>query len=431
MRKGIVISSMGNMDIGAITLMGVTTKRDDPHTIGMFGTGIKYSISKMLRDGIGFRLWSGDHEVQITTVPGNFRGQAFDLVHVDGVPTSLTTAMGPQWETWWIVRELLSNARDEGVHEFFVIDDMDAHEFTPGWAAWVLDFEAFAQVWNDREKYFAVDRAPLWESENLRVLPRWKSEGTRVYKSGVLIYDSPDADAFDYDVLDADLNEMREPRYPFSLSIDATHHMLKKVDQRPLLRAWMRAQNATLRMGKECFTGSQGYTALTLSDTMKALIAEDGVRIVSPSDLSGRSDAEADAMVLSPDVARAVGVHIAATTPLIMSEPNAEQAEALGKALEALFAAGVKITSPVRVCELSAGQIGQALNGRILIAPRAFKNLPLLVATLLEEQLHINTGLSDRTIAFQNAIFSAWADAVLQDAPKEPGAPHHDSDWLQ
>jgi len=45
MKTYIEITNNGEMDIDALHLMGVSSKRDDETKIGMFGSGNKYSIT--------------------------------------------------------------------------------------------------------------------------------------------------------------------------------------------------------------------------------------------------------------------------------------------------------------------------------------------------------------------------------------------------
>jgi len=108
----IKIESNGEIETAALNLIGASTK-DESH-IGFFGTGLKYSIAWLLRNGIEFHLFSGTERIPISTQSVEFRGQTFDRVFINGEPTSMTTEMGKNWKPWFIIRELYSNALDEG-----------------------------------------------------------------------------------------------------------------------------------------------------------------------------------------------------------------------------------------------------------------------------------------------------------------------------
>lgn len=411
MKRAIVINSMGPLDMAAITLMGLSSKREDREKIGMFGTGLKYSVAKLMRDGVPFRVWNGDHEVKFETRAGNFRGATpYQQVIVDGEPTSITTDMGPQWETWWVVRELLSNARDEQAHEFFVAD-WDAVEFKEGWTTFALDYDTFEQVWLAREKYFVTDRHPKYSGRSVRILSRWAENGTRIYKNGILIYEDQAEDAYDYDLLTAELNEMREPRYESSIGPEITAEIMQHVHDEALLRNWIERTNAHLRHGKDTYTGSLSFYRPSLSVEWQHILATTEERFHAASGLNG--DLPTGGIVLPSDVVRMVREEQDRTRVIELAKPTKEQEDELAIAFGLLFENGFKVTAQVRVCEFGGGQLAQVIDGVIALAPSVFKQRRVLIECLLEEQLHITSGAADCTRSFQNAIFGAWAASIM------------------
>lgn len=413
-RRAIVISSKGEMDVAAITLMGLSTKRDDDSKIGMFGTGLKYSLAKLLRDRIEFRIYNGVSELSVTTRSGSMRGQAYEQILVDGETTSITTDMGPQWETWWIVRELLSNARDEE-ESSFTVEEWDAVRFRPGYTTIVLDYLPFESVWLNREKYFVTERLPKWENSRLRVYARAHDSGTRLYKNGVLIFeDQLAADAFDYDLLHAELNEMREPRYPSLLAQEATELFLTEVEDLRLITDYVTVMNNHLRYFKTVFTGSVSswrLSTLKLSAAWKHYIEETSVRIATKDAIG--PDLASDAIVLPGDIVGIATGHQDSLRPLEIYDPNPTQRKMLDSVLQKLYDANFEVKFPIRIANLSTSVIAQASSGTILLSDRAFATELLLVECLLEETIHLVSGAGDATRAFQNAIFTTWASGIL------------------
>lgn len=110
----IEIINKGEIEMGGLHLMGVSSKRGDSEKIGFFGSGNKYSIALLLRKKIPFKIFSGKTQVKIETKKVMFRGALYEQIVIDGEQTSLTTSMGIDWETWFAVRELYCNALDEG-----------------------------------------------------------------------------------------------------------------------------------------------------------------------------------------------------------------------------------------------------------------------------------------------------------------------------
>jgi hypothetical protein len=110
----LLIYNDGEVEVEAFTLMGATTKEGDNTKIGFFGSGNKYAIATLLRKGITFGIYSGLEPIELETREVNFRGETYDQIWINGNSTSLTTRMGPEWETWFALRELICNAKDEG-----------------------------------------------------------------------------------------------------------------------------------------------------------------------------------------------------------------------------------------------------------------------------------------------------------------------------
>ena len=206
MKKYLKISNKGLLDIRLIALMGGTTKADDVFKIGNFGTGLKYTLAYLLRNNIEFHIFVGTTKVRIHTELEVIGGQDFNIICIDNHRTSITTQMGNDWEPWMIVRELYSNALDEGEPSYEISDNVSgisdhtcfSIEATP----------EFQQVYNNWNKYFIVGHTPLFENKRTAFFPN--SGPLRVYKQGILIHESEEKSVFDYDIKDAEINELRE-----------------------------------------------------------------------------------------------------------------------------------------------------------------------------------------------------------------------------
>lgn len=120
-----------------------------------------------------------------------------------------------------------------------------------------------------------------------------------------------------------------------------------------------------------------------------------------------------------------IQTHLTKDRVLEFAEPNTMQRTILDTALQAMYAKGFAVTSPIKVADLGPQTIAQAVAGNIVLHhDLAFKSGHQLVCALLEEQLHITTGLRDMTRAFQTSIFQFWAVSILDEpAPVKPPAP--------
>ena len=120
----LLIKNKGEMDILALTLMGATSKEGDSSKIGFFGSGNKYAITTLLREGHHLQIFSGLTEYKISVRDVSFRDTIYQQVVINGENTSLTTRMGPAWETWMAIREFYCNAVDEGLITFEVVSEV-------------------------------------------------------------------------------------------------------------------------------------------------------------------------------------------------------------------------------------------------------------------------------------------------------------------
>ncbi len=108
----LVIQNNGTIEVGALTLLGASTK--DKDDIGKFGSGFKYALATLIREGVKVQIFSGFRSIQITTETRQFRDRAFEVLVIDGQSTSITTNTGPEWKVRDAIREIWSNALDEG-----------------------------------------------------------------------------------------------------------------------------------------------------------------------------------------------------------------------------------------------------------------------------------------------------------------------------
>lgn len=135
MTPTVIHTTPGLIDPRAFTLMGVSAKPNTANPIGMFGTGLKYSVAVLMRMGARVTVYIGGDRYVFEKCPGEFRGQAIEhivfrrarrvsaslgsmIARAWGRPTKhelpYTTEYGRFWKPWMVVRELHSNTLDEG-----------------------------------------------------------------------------------------------------------------------------------------------------------------------------------------------------------------------------------------------------------------------------------------------------------------------------
>jgi hypothetical protein len=107
----------GLIDIRMITTFGVSVK-ENQSPIGYFGTGLKYAIAIILREGGSITIYNGTEVYSFSIAKTTIRSKEFEVIQmfVNGEPQLLpfTTELGKNWELWQAYRELYCNCTDEG-----------------------------------------------------------------------------------------------------------------------------------------------------------------------------------------------------------------------------------------------------------------------------------------------------------------------------
>lgn len=112
----IIFSNPGELDLRLITTFGASLK-NTKSPIGQFGTGLKYAIAGLLREGQEVEIYVGAKEVSFRADSQQIRGRTVSIVQMfDGawIDCGFTTELGAHWEPWMFYRELYSNMLDEG-----------------------------------------------------------------------------------------------------------------------------------------------------------------------------------------------------------------------------------------------------------------------------------------------------------------------------
>lgn len=117
----LLIASPGEAPLEGFLLMGASDKdAGDPNTIGMFGSGIKYSIAQLARVGRLPVVYLGTTKLEFGLRETQVRAKTHQEIHyrVDGggwKSYGAVVQMGERdWQDFWMpVREFVSNALDE------------------------------------------------------------------------------------------------------------------------------------------------------------------------------------------------------------------------------------------------------------------------------------------------------------------------------
>ena len=212
----IVFETPGLIDIRAFTIMGAHAKPNTDAPIGYFGTGLKYALATIIREGGEVVAFVGRDRFRFSKAQSTFRGSPLETVRMSRLKDGnvketsyelpFTTAMGKNWKPWMAYREMASNTFDEGGS---IRTDTEAGSFL-GWygdVGWlngnegrttiVVVLSSFAEAHAYRDDVFLRDG--LRAGKGIQVLP---GESDKLWWRGMRVLDLPKPSLFTYNLLD-------------------------------------------------------------------------------------------------------------------------------------------------------------------------------------------------------------------------------------
>jgi len=201
------ISNEGVCHPEAFTVLGVSTARGNEGKIGQFGSGSKMGLNVLLRNNIPPIVVSNDLRIEFSTVDKTMGDKAYKQVvaSINGEVKELgfSTEFGElDWTTIGMaVREFVSNALDQGGFESKLVEDITEEENRT--AVYIPYTQEVKNYHENVEKYFLA-----FSGEDFVVGDN--PNGTlRVYRKGVLVYESDEKSLFRYNIPTISVDESR------------------------------------------------------------------------------------------------------------------------------------------------------------------------------------------------------------------------------
>lgn len=423
MKKYIKISNQGLLNIKLMTLMGGTTKENQPEKIGFFGTGGKYLMSYMARNDLSLRLFVGKKEVKIEAKPENVGGVDFKIIHIDGKETSITDKMGRDWKPWYILREVWSNALDEGKPKRSLVSNVSGVENR---TTFFLEADVeFLNVWNNWTKYFIQDLEPLHVQDGFK-LYSGNSDTLKIYKQGVLVSEKKvdGGSIFSYDIDKCNINELRELLDTADALIYKT---VTQLDSKKMVTYFLENCN------EKVYEGGMDYDwgwYKGFNETWKDAIGNAKLIHKEALDKIKAREVNIDTtgtIVIAKGLYKALTKKFEGIGALRVANKNNEFFEYLEPELE------LKIKQALTILEqcdywvhpelkFIFGEFGNkttmaevSLDKKEILISNKFmqKSLFSIIAMLIEENEHFNTGLNDETRAFQQHFIDLFTQTLL------------------
>lgn len=370
----------GEIDIDAVTTFGVSVK--DEGAIGMFGTGLKYAISVILRLGGKITIYSGEEKYNFTTVNKEIRGKDFNIIRMNGDNLGFTTETGKLWEPWMAMREILCNCKDEhGIHS---VDEMYPEK---GKTLVIVDCDAFSVEYQNRKNYVLENQAVVYETKGVQVI--YGSSDT-VYYKGVAVYTHDKPFKYTYNILsNITLTEDRTMKYSnYELNYTICSGILQSV-------------NADFIY--EITNCGDKYAEYSLDYNSSSITNEFLTEILKKKDVSDR--------MLPPKLRKFKPSLSSQLQTVSESKLTKVEEKQLTKAIDWLEFAGYNVSNyKLKIIDtLGDGVLGLAdsKTNTIYISKNTFSlGTKYLAGTIYEEWVHLWYNVEDETRSFQDVVIN-------------------------
>lgn len=227
--SAIYFCNPGNLDLEALQIMGLNAKPNSDDPIGYFGTGMKMAFAVCARIGAKVTLLTNGEWWTLVKESRDFRDKQFDMLFLkslDGeksIKLPFTTELGKNWDTWTILRELGSNARDEG-GDYYTYPQEDETTI-------IVEHKELFDIACQPNKVFLNER-PIMHSQYVDVYPY---VGPYIFYRGIRVSDfDPNIQEarYTYNIKRAiSLTEDRTIKYPFQVEYSLCNFLMETHDQ--------------------------------------------------------------------------------------------------------------------------------------------------------------------------------------------------------
>jgi len=433
MKKYILIQNEGEIESNSFELIGASTKRNDETKIGFFGSGLKYSIAFMMRNGIDFKVFSGETELSFTTQKETLKQQNFERICINGKPTSYTTTMGPTWEhQWFVLREIYCNAIDEGSCQLVKSTEMVSPSSgkTRIYIELTDNLQSVIDNWN---AYFTDEREPkvimkdcytsyLGAKISTQDVKVYKKTKGSLFRKGVMIH-SDEKYLYDYEVDHADINEDRTAKQASGMQYAFVSMIAGFKNQDYVLNVLRNSESAEYM----AIRGTTNYSVVSedwvqFSNDYLLVVRESSAKYAKQIADSPKecfllpSSFALDIKKDRPDIIILGMGKVIGDMSMEEIEYTPKMQFLIKEVKASLKEMGYDVPYEIIPAEFKSDKIlGRAdIEGKkIYIADRTFEMGRREIAmTLMEECEHIRSGAEDETRQFQTHIFSQWLKSM-------------------
>ncbi len=427
----LVIQSKGLIEPEAISLIGATTKRGDSTKIGMYGSGLSYSVANMVSKGIPFFVFSGLNEIRIGTVTKNFRGKAFNVITVNGQETSLVDQMGgSDWDSdFSFIREIYSNALDEDKNAYIDLVDDFAEFLDEQKTTFVIQANPnVVEIFNSFSDYFASEDEILETTRTGSFLNK-QSKGSVVYRKGIVAFrDDKLPSLFAYNLDDIGINESRVVRNVYEM-YHAIAVMFEENQNEAVFDAWMNFISGGNAGALEHKCILEGFCQTRKNPRLPEFIVKNKYYPIELKDLLDAGDKKSRIgipkelltrfLLYAPD-ADVIGMSASKTADehslYVEKEPPVKLFDKTHDAISRLKDTKYKdrVRNQIKYCAFKDQRtLALADKGIIWLSIKLEDfSVDEIAKIIIEEQEHLISGFGDCTRDFQNHLFNILFDLL-------------------
>jgi hypothetical protein len=301
MSKYIKISNQSeNVSRIALEKLGLSTKRNDPDTIGQFGSGIKYAPIAALRMGLDWIFTGQDEKGQYILKYKVEKEDGIDCIVYDygdyKKSSSFTVDAGVlSWEDeFQVYREAIANAMDEAktsgtTWSREVVDEKDITSNPYEFSVYITASPGMMEIYNDHDKYFLENRTPLFENKSGHHKIAFYNPHDRyvhVYHKQVMVYENEDyTSIFDYEIQNVKLNEMRTVSDEWTMNYRIAQAVCECNDTF-IIKQFIMSANSSKNYFEFEFTGSMHDVDSGWKDAWVDLYDEDCIMVTPEQSLN-------------------------------------------------------------------------------------------------------------------------------------------------
>jgi hypothetical protein len=414
-----LVENKGEIDINSLILMGGSTKRQNKEQIGRYGSGNKYALSYFLRNKVDIKIFQGLKEIDIRTVPVILRDTAFNKIIINGIETSLTDSMGPDWKCWQAIREIVCNAIDES--DYNIVSSTEIVNTEEGRTRFYIELtESVLEVINNWDSFFSLDRTDCIHSDDkIKVYPRLLEKSGTIYRKGIKCYDNTLDSIWDYDIDELEINEERliSSTYYAAISIEK---MLKETTNVNIIKEFFEKtsknelliEDSLSWFSKEMSNKDLFYSVIANKDLIVRHVAGHYMDVFNQHNF----------YLISSSLATYISIHFPEKTIyglssknssshfVIRQENTSKENLILKKALDFFKEINYNVSFGIKIAKFTDYRIlGTVTDNFIILSERVFDlGVREVVLTIIEENEHLFTGYNDCTREFQNHLFNLF-----------------------